>query len=105
MVKGMNRRNSTPATSCGPPGTNPPDLRERLLICLALLRVPLTARQLDAVLTRAERDGFSYLEFVYALFVEQTQRGHRSLSIPDRPATSWAQPRFCPTPAVKAYFQ
>ena len=39
-----------------------------------MLKVPLTAEQLDAVLARAERGGMSHLEFTHALIAEQAQQ-------------------------------
>lgn len=50
------------------------DLRERLLTDFAVLKVPLTSAQLDAMLARAERGGLSHLEFVQALIAEQAQQ-------------------------------
>ena len=39
-----------------------------------MLKIPLTAEQLDAVLARAERGGMSHLEFTQALLAEQAQQ-------------------------------
>lgn len=39
-----------------------------------LLRVPVTAEQLDAVLSRADRERFTHLEFAHALIADQAQQ-------------------------------
>jgi DNA replication protein DnaC len=57
------------------------DLRERVLADCAALKVPLRAEQLDALLSRAEQEGLSHLEFVYRLLSEQAdQRRERSIA-------------------------
>jgi DNA replication protein DnaC len=73
----------TPATNGATTRTSGPDLRERLLADFAVLKVPLTVAQLDAVLARAERAGMSHLEFVQALIAEQAQH-HRERAIARR---------------------
>jgi DNA replication protein DnaC len=46
-----------------------------------MLKVPLTAAQLDAVLARAEREGLTHLEFTQFLVAEQAQqRRERSIA-------------------------
>jgi len=46
-------------------------LRERILADFAVLRVPLTATQLDAALAQAAKDGWSALEFLHRLITDQ----------------------------------
>jgi DNA replication protein DnaC len=72
MPKRTKRTRPTTTTNNAP--TNQPDLREHLLADCAVLKVPLTAEQLDAVLARAERGGMSHLEFTHALIAEQAQQ-------------------------------
>jgi DNA replication protein DnaC len=54
-----------------------------LLADLAVLKVPLTVTQLDAVLAHAERGGLSHLEFASLLIAEQAQQ-HRERAIARR---------------------
>jgi DNA replication protein DnaC len=69
MSKTRTRQPPTPAT----------DLREQILQDFHTLNVPLRPEQLDAVLTRAEQEGLSHLEFVRLLMGEQaSQRRDRS---------------------------
>jgi len=61
--------------------TNPSDLREGLLTNFATLKVPITAEQLDALLSHAERERMTHLEFVHRLVAEQAQkRRERSIA-------------------------
>ena len=63
------------------PAMTPQELRERILADFALLKVPLTAEELDALLAQAEREGLAHLEFVYRLIAEQArQRRERSIA-------------------------
>ena len=48
----------------------PQELRERILADFALLKVPLSAAELDALLAQAEREGLAHLEFVHRLIAE-----------------------------------
>jgi len=48
-----------------------PSLREQILADFATLRIPITAEQLDAVLTDAEKTGRSHLEFLHRLLSDQ----------------------------------
>jgi DNA replication protein DnaC len=73
MAKRTQRKNPT-TTTAAPPQTNPSDLRKRLLADFAVLRIPLTAAQLDAVLARAEHAGLTHLEFAQLLIAEQAQQ-------------------------------
>src|SRR3954453_21770820 len=54
--------------------TTAPDLRERLLQDFTALQVPVRAEDLDAALTRAEREGLPYLEFLKLLTGAQADR-------------------------------
>jgi DNA replication protein DnaC len=56
------------------PATTAPDLRERLLQDFAALQVPVRAEDLDAALTRAEREGLPHLEFLKLLIGAQADR-------------------------------
>jgi DNA replication protein DnaC len=67
----MARRPPTPATTPRPPATTPQDLRERILADCGVLRVPLSAAQLDAVLAQAAQDGLSHLEFFHRVLTDQ----------------------------------
>jgi DNA replication protein DnaC len=59
----------------------PPELRERILADFALLKVPLTAEELDAAMAQAEREGLAHLEFVYRLIAQQAhQRRERGIA-------------------------
>ena len=59
----------------------PGALREQILQHFQTLKVPLTAEQLDAALSRAEREGLSHLAFVHHLLAEQAaQRRERSIA-------------------------
>jgi DNA replication protein DnaC len=69
MTKTRTRLPPTPATN----------LREQILEDFHTLNVPLRPEQFDAVLTRAEQEGLSHLEFVRLLIGEQaSQRRDRS---------------------------
>jgi len=46
-------------------------LREQILADFATLRIPVTADQLDAALTDAEKSGRSHLEFLHQLLTDQ----------------------------------
>jgi DNA replication protein DnaC len=50
------------------------NLRERVLADCAALKVPLRAEQLDALLSRAEQEGMSHLDFAHRLLSEQADR-------------------------------
>src|SRR5208282_1175135 len=57
------------------------ELRQKVLEDFQALRVALKPEQLDAVLTRAESEGMSHLEFLRALISEQAdQRRERSIA-------------------------
>lgn len=57
------------------------DLRERILADFADLKVPLAAETLDAILARADREGWSHPQFLHALIAEQAnQRRERSIA-------------------------
>ena len=59
----------------------PTDLRERILADFAALRVPLTADQFDAILTRAQHEGLSHQYFLHLLIAEQAAcRRERSIA-------------------------
>ena len=45
-----------------PPPTPPTHLRERILADFTVLRIPLTAAQLDATLAEAAQNGLSHLD-------------------------------------------
>ena len=63
-----------------PPRT---ELRQKILEDFQTLRIPLRPEQLDAVLSRAEREGLSHLEFLRALISEQAN-GRRERRIVQR---------------------
>jgi DNA replication protein DnaC len=48
-----------------------PNLRDQILADFATLRIPVTAEQLDAVLTDAEKTGLSHLDFLHRLLSDQ----------------------------------
>ena len=54
-----------------PPRSPAPDLRERLLADFTVLRIPLSAAQLDTALAQAAQDGCSHLEFLHRLITDQ----------------------------------
>lgn len=57
------------------------DLRQKIVDDFQALRIPLRPDQLDSVLTRAETEGMSHLEFLRALLSEQAdQRRERSIA-------------------------
>jgi len=59
---------------------NPKNLRDRLLEHFAVLRIPITPGQFDAVIARAEREHLSHLDFLEALIAEQAnQRRERGI--------------------------
>jgi DNA replication protein DnaC len=63
------------------PPTAPTNLRERILADFAVLKVPLTAEQFDAILAGAQREGLSHQEFLHRLIGEQAgQRRERSIA-------------------------
>jgi DNA replication protein DnaC len=72
MAKRTQRKN--PTTTAAPPQKSPSDLRKRLLADFAVLRIPLTTAQLDAVLARAEHAALTHLEFAQLLIAEQAQQ-------------------------------
>jgi DNA replication protein DnaC len=72
----MKTRSRTPA----PPGT---ELRPKILEDFQALRIPITAEQLDAVLSRALSEGHSHLEFLRAL-IGGAADGRRERSIARR---------------------
>jgi DNA replication protein DnaC len=51
--------------------TTGPNLRDQVLADFATLRMPVTADQLDAALTAAEKTGRSHLEFLHCLLSDQ----------------------------------
>jgi DNA replication protein DnaC len=63
------------------PTPAPAELRQQILEDFVTLRMPLRPEQFDAVLSRAEREGLSHLEFVRLLINEQAnQRRERSIA-------------------------
>jgi len=73
-----------------PPAT---DLREQILQDFQTLRVPLKPEPFDAVLSRAEQEGLSHLEFLRLLIGEQaSQRRDRSTAQRLRDACFHEQP-------------
>jgi DNA replication protein DnaC len=63
------------------PTPAPAELRQQILEDFVTLRIPLRPEQFDAVLSRAEREGLSHLEFVRLLINEQAnQRRERSIA-------------------------
>jgi DNA replication protein DnaC len=75
----MTTRTQRPATPIPPP--TPADLRQQILEDFVTLGIPLRCEQFDAVLSRAEREGLSHLEFVRLLINEQAnQRRERSIA-------------------------
>src|SRR5260370_18240630 len=74
-------RKAAPKTKRVLARTNSLDLHEGLLNAFATLKVPITAEQLDALLSRAERERMTHLEFVHRLVAEQAQqRRERSIA-------------------------
>jgi DNA replication protein DnaC len=67
----MARRPPTPATTPRPPAATPQDLRERILADCGVLRVPLSAAQLDAALAQVAQHGLSHLEFLHRVLADQ----------------------------------
>ncbi|MGH7879864.1 MAG: IS21-like element helper ATPase IstB [Candidatus Binataceae bacterium] len=66
-----NKERSTPATA----------RRDQVLADWATLRIPLTAEQLDSVLSEAEQAGWSHLDFLHRLLADQAgQRRARSIA-------------------------
>jgi DNA replication protein DnaC len=74
MAKRTPRKNPASTTNGARTRTSQPDLRERILADFAMLKVPLSAAQLDALLARAERERMSHLEVVHRLIAEQAQQ-------------------------------
>jgi DNA replication protein DnaC len=63
------------------PTPAPAELRQQILEDFVTLRIPLRPEQFDAVLSRAEHEGWSHLEFVRLLISEQAnQRRERSIA-------------------------
>lgn len=61
--------------------TTPTDLRQQILHDLRTLRLPLTAEQLDAVLSRADKERLTHLEFLHqVLAVPANGRRERSIA-------------------------
>jgi DNA replication protein DnaC len=76
----MTTRTRSPAAPPIPPPT-PAELRQQILEHFETLRIPLRSEQFDAVLSRAEHEGLSHLEFVRLLISEQAnQRRERSIA-------------------------
>jgi DNA replication protein DnaC len=72
MKRNRKPRPTTPA---------PTELRQKILEDFQVMRVPLSAEQLDAALGRAESEGMSHLEFLRALISEQANgRRERALA-------------------------
>jgi DNA replication protein DnaC len=81
MARRQNKPPLTAAPTSPAPSTVPADLRERILADFALLKVPLRAEQLDALLGRAGREGLSHQQFLHLLISEQAnQRRERSIA-------------------------
>src|SRR5947209_14593715 len=77
----MTTRTRRPAPSI--PTPTPAELRQQILEHFETLRIPLRPERFDAVLSRAEREGLSHLEFVRLLISEQADR-RRERSIAHR---------------------
>ena len=60
-----------PTRTPRPATPTPAALRQQVLEDFQALHVPLEAEQLDAVLTRVEREGLSHLDFLRVLIGEQ----------------------------------
>ena len=73
----------TPRSPTPTPTPTPTELRQQILEDFETLRIPLRPEQFDAVLSRAEREGSSHLEFVRRLISEQADR-RRERSIAHR---------------------
>jgi DNA replication protein DnaC len=78
----MARRSPRPTPTATPVAATPPvDLRERILADFATLRVPLRGEQFDAVLARAQREGWSHQQFLHLLLADQAnERRERSIA-------------------------
>jgi DNA replication protein DnaC len=63
-----------PTRTPRPATPTPAELRQQILEDFQALRVPLGPEQLDAVLARAEREGWSHLDFLRVLIGEQADR-------------------------------
>ena len=67
----MKPRPQKKAKSTPPKTATRPSLREQILADFATLRVPVTAEQLDAALSDAEKSARSHLEFLHRLLTDQ----------------------------------
>jgi DNA replication protein DnaC len=77
----MTTRTRRPATPTAIPTPTPTELRRQILEDFQALRIPLRAEQFDAVLARAEHEGWSHLELVRVLIGEQAdQRRERRIA-------------------------
>src|SRR5207249_10081620 len=79
------KRSRTTMKTRTPPKPTPArtELRQKILEDFQTLRIPLLPEQLDAVLSRAESEGMSHLEFLRALISEQAN-GRRERRIARR---------------------
>ena len=81
MARRQKPTTTTANSTATKPATAPADLRERILADFAALRVPLTADQFDAILTRAQHEGLSHQHFLHLLIAEQAAcRRQRSIA-------------------------
>lgn len=75
------RLQAQPVTTRRQPALADKELRERILADFGVLRVPLSAAQLDAALTQAAQHGLSHLEFLHQVVAGQAGlRGERRLA-------------------------
>lgn len=70
----MTSRPTPPSKSKSRPGDHDRALRQRLLDHLQVLRIPMQAEHLDSVMTRAEKEALSPLQFLDLLIGEQADR-------------------------------
>src|SRR5271166_120695 len=73
MIPRPKKKNATSPTK----PTATPSPREQILADFTTLRIPVTAEQLDAALTDAEKNGRSHLEFLQRLLADQAGSRHQ----------------------------
>jgi DNA replication protein DnaC len=75
------RPKATPIPPLRAPTTTPAHLREQILADFGTLKVPLRAEEFDAILARAEREGWSHQQFLHLLIADQAgQRRERRIA-------------------------